>query len=355
MENQCDQFIEDKNKSILITIIDGRTRQQTVHIPFVRRLIDRKELLLKKSPGVSPKYFILLLHSTGQELNHRSCFPSTFLYDWDYWFVDSSSSGGTVHLQKMLEIFLSKLPLRTIPKELEVPSHNFKNLFDDCLWDFCSRFHIPNAEMSEALFETSPAREFYQRETTTSRRVECLKEIFHKAKLLRQHIINIYHEKVTMQGDALRKSCNSIYQICRDTLCGKQLTGFAEVLQARIRASFSHFVSAILKFMVDDYGLEALVVFSQNEPNYTKPLALIDYSALTKIDQQILAHDSWRDRITFNNRFSCVPRTPLFYLLRERIMLFVEKTKTKLILQNQNQDDGKKHIIVPSLIRWISL
>ncbi|CAF2162960.1 unnamed protein product, partial [Rotaria magnacalcarata] len=89
-----------------------------------------------------------------------------------------------------------------------------------------------------------------------------------------------YHENVSMKEESLRKNCNSIYDLAKDTLCGKH-TSLVDSLQSHIRISFTNFVSYILKYIIDDYGLESLTKLSSHDNNYSKLLELLDYSSFT--------------------------------------------------------------------------
>ncbi|CAF4347849.1 unnamed protein product, partial [Rotaria magnacalcarata] len=83
-----------------------------------------------------------------------------------------------------------------------------------------------------------------------------------------------------MKEESLRKNCNSIYDLAKDTLCGKH-TSLVDSLQSHIRISFTNFVSYILKYIIDDYGLESLTKLSSHDNNYSKLLELLDYSSFT--------------------------------------------------------------------------
>ena len=328
--------MEDEQKSILITIVDARIHQQNAHIPFVRRLIDQAE---QKATN-STKYFVIIIHAPNQELNRRTCFPSTFLDTWDYWFVDTSSSGKAFHLQKMLQIFTAKKNVTNAPIKLDETTYDLNQLFDDCLWEFCLRLRISTPELPEHSFKNERAQEFYRKNVTITRRAECLKEIFHQFNRLQKHIVGIYHEKISMNENAFHKSCNSIYQICKDTLCGKHATGLIDVLQTRIRSSFDHFVSTILKNLVNDYGLYNLSNLAEPETGCIKLLELIDYSSLTMDDSNDSSQSVLKGTINFIDHFSCIPEIPLFYLFRQRLMVLIENVKTNAIQQQLDQNAG---------------
>ena len=52
------------------------------------------------------------IRTTGQELNHQSCFPAIFLHNWDYYFLDTSTSGNAIHFAKTLRSN-SHYPIKT--------------------------------------------------------------------------------------------------------------------------------------------------------------------------------------------------------------------------------------------------
>ena len=313
-----------------------------MHIPFVRQLIDKPPKASHDPDALPQKYFVILIHSFQQEMNPRSCFPSTFLHDWDYWFVDTSSPGKAFHLQKMLEIFIAKLTSNDVPSRLDGSLYDLDHLFDDCLWEFCSRLRISTPELPEYSFQNNYAREFYQRQTSIARRVQCLKTIFHQANHLQQQIIGIYHEKISMHGNALQKNCNSIYQICKDTLCGKHLTGLIDVLQARIRSSLDNFISGILKYFVDDYGLENIHKLADPTTGGMKMLELIDYATLTRNNDEESSQSSMKDAINFNDHFSCVPQTPFLHHLRQHLMVLIDQVKVKIAEQQDHREHSER-------------
>ncbi|CAF1180009.1 unnamed protein product [Adineta steineri] len=330
LNEQFENFEKDNQKSILIIVIDGRISHQRIHIPFIRQLID-------KTSGNLSKFFIILIHSSGQELNYKSCFPSIFSYDWDYWFLDTSTPGSAVHLQKMLQIFTSKIGITDQKEILDNPLYDLNILFDDCLWDFCSRLQINFHKLSKDMFNNQNAYEFYQRQTTTYQRVRCLKNIFEQLNELQKYIITIYHENISMKEESLRKNCNSIYDLAKDTLTGKHFNSLADSLKSHIRISFTNFVSYILKYIVDDYGLESLSKLSSKDNDYSKLLELIDYTSFS-----ITNENSMMQRILIvNDHYSCILHTPLYYLCQQSIKNLADDVKYKLAnLQNQFNERG---------------
>ncbi|CAF4758782.1 unnamed protein product, partial [Rotaria sp. Silwood2] len=53
-------------------VIDGRNGQQRLHIPFVRKLIDETEYSYNINNRAERKYFLMLVHSSAQDLHHQS-------------------------------------------------------------------------------------------------------------------------------------------------------------------------------------------------------------------------------------------------------------------------------------------
>jgi hypothetical protein len=318
-----------------VIVIDGRIRQQRLHIPFIRQIIDKTDKSCNKTP---PKFFLILIHSSGQELDHDSCFPSIFLHDWDYYFLDTCTPGSAFHLQKMLQIFTSSVGNRQEQESFDNKLCDLNILFDDCLWDFCSRIRLSIYKLPEEIFENKVAYEFYQQQTSTFRRVQCLKELLQQSTQLQKRIVSNYHENVSMKKESLDKNCNSIYQISKDILCGKRLTSLVDSLQSDIRISFTNFVSNILKFIVNDYGLETLSKLSTTEYGYDSLLNLIDYSSFVRDnDDQTASITQGQFSLTIHYFF--IPQTPLYNLFEQRIRSLANDIKSTLI-QKQNEHTG---------------
>ena len=217
----------------------------------------------------------MLVHSPSQELYHQSSFPSIFLHNWDFYFFDSCSPGSAFHLQKMLQIVSSSFDHQQ-EEFFDNTLCDLNTLFDDCLWDFCSRIQIVLQELPENIFKTKLGYEFYQCQTNTLRRVQCLKQILQQSTELQKRIVNIYHNHLSNKKDSSKKIYNLIYQISKDILCGKRFDGLVESIQSQTRISFTNFVSNVFKFIVNDYGLDTL---SNIQNNYHSMLQLIDYSS----------------------------------------------------------------------------
>ena len=331
LHEQFQNFTQDTNKSILITVIDVRLTQQRLHIPFVRQFIDKTDLTC----STLSKYFIILMHSSGQELDHQSCFPSIFLHDWDYWFIDTCTPGSAFHLQKMLQIFTSKLVSSTQREPSDNSLYDLNLLFDDCLWDFSTRLQVYSNQLSNDNFQRQQILEFYQRQTNTNRRVQCLKEILEQENQLKTRLVSIYHENVSMKEESFYKNCHLIYQISKDTLCGKNYSGLVDSLQSKIRTSFSNFVSNVLKFIVDDFGLETLTRSSNTDIQYSTLLDLIDYSSFI-VNQDDQYVPIIQGTFVVNNNYSCILKTPFFHLLRQRIKTLADQIKQRLAQQQSN-------------------
>ncbi|CAF4448382.1 unnamed protein product, partial [Adineta steineri] len=83
-------------------------------------------------------------------------------------------------------------------------------LFEDCLWDFCSRIQIILPELPQDMFTNQMAYEFYNRQTNTMRRVKCLKQILQQSVELQKRIVNIYHEHLLTKKNSSKKIYNLI-------------------------------------------------------------------------------------------------------------------------------------------------
>ena len=192
MQEKFHNYENDRTKNVLIIVIDAQIGQQCLHIPFVRQLIDKTEYSCNVNNRIKSKHFLMLLHSPSQDLYHRSCFPSIFLKDWDYYFFDTCAPGSAFHLQKMVRILSSSHDQQQPTTDNILCDLNI--LFEDCLWDFCSRIQIILPELPQDMFTNKMAYEFYNRQTNTMRRVKCLKQILQQSVELQKRIVNIYHE-----------------------------------------------------------------------------------------------------------------------------------------------------------------
>ncbi|CAF4870393.1 unnamed protein product [Rotaria sp. Silwood1] len=284
LEEKFRAFEHDSPKRVLIVVINGQIGQQRQHLLFVRQLIDKTEFLCNKKEDNQrqEKYFIMLVHVPPQELYNQSGFPSIFLHGWDFYFFDTCTPGSAFHLQKMLQIVSSpkkqfKEPSKYILCDLNV-------LFDDCLWDFCTRIQIFLPQLPREMFTDENAYDFYRNQTSTTKRVECLKKILQRLTQLQEQMMNIYHEQLSKKKNSSQSPYNIIYQMSKDILCGKRLIGLVDALQLQIRASLTNFVSNLLKYLANDYGLETLSKLSAKQNNVGSTLNLIDYTSFALDD-----------------------------------------------------------------------
>ncbi|CAF1424634.1 unnamed protein product [Rotaria sordida] len=260
----------------------------------------------------------MLVHVPAQQLCNSVGSPSIFLHGWDFYFFDTCTPGSAFHLQRMLEIVSS-------PKnQLKEPSKNIlcdlNVLFDDCLWDFCSRTQIFHPQLSQEIFSDENAYEFYRKETSITKRVECLKNILQRLTQIQEYIVNIYHEQLSRKKNSSQNSYNKIYQISKDILCGKRFLGLVDSLQLHIRTSFTNFVSNILKYLANDYGLETLSKLSTDQTNVGSILHLIDYTRFSLDDDSNDRFPSPTQgifQLVTHNAF--ILQTPLYQLFHQRI------------------------------------
>ncbi|CAF3219101.1 unnamed protein product [Rotaria sp. Silwood2] len=312
-------------------VIDGRNGQQRLHIPFVRKLIDETEYSYNINNRAERKYFLMLVHSSAQDLHHQSCFPSIFLHDWEFYFFDTCTPGSAFHLQKMLQILSSS--------RNDHQSSSFDNvlcdsniLFEDSLWDFCSRIQLVLPELSKNMFIHEMAYEFYHHQTNTIRRVKCLKHIIQRSPQLQKHIVNLYHEYLSKEENSSKKIYNLVYQISKDILCGKRFDGLIDSVQSQIQNSFTNFASNIFKFIVNDYGLETLPKLSTDYEIYGSFLNLIDCQSFSiNNDKDIFSSTSTQGIFQLNTHYSCIPQTPLYHLFHQRIKSHAEEIKLTVI------------------------
>ena len=309
LQERFDSYKNDANKNILLIIIDGRIGQQRLHIPFVRQLIDATESICKK-------HFLMLVHSPAQDLYHQSSFSSIFLHDWDFHFFDTCTSASAFHLQKFLRI-LSSSHDDSHQTQVDHILCDLNILFEDCLWDFCSRIQIFLPDLSDDMFADRLAFEFYQRRTNIFRRVECLKQILRQAKQLQTHIVDIYHQHLSAKKNSSEKIYKLIYEISKEILCGKRFNGLIDSIQSQTRNSFTNFVSNILKFIINDYGLDTLTKLSTD---YGSLLNLIDYQSFaTTDDQDVFSNSPTQSIFQLVSHYSCIPQTPLYHLFHQRV------------------------------------
>ncbi|CAF1613019.1 unnamed protein product, partial [Didymodactylos carnosus] len=244
LEEKIDAYEKDEIKNVLILVIDARIGHQRQHIPFARQLIDKSEKTCNvhyQTPNGVPqeqqkfmrKYFIMLLHLPAQELYNQSCFPSIFLQDWNFYFFDTCTLSSAFHLQKLLDILCqssySKIQQQS-DQQLDdnIQLYDLNILFDDCLWEFCSRLQLVIQELPKNLFKNDIVFEFYQKQTSVIKRVQCFKQILSKCSQLQKRIMDIYHEHLLIEKQSCKKIYNLIYQISKDILCGKRFDGLVD-------------------------------------------------------------------------------------------------------------------------------
>ena len=177
------------------------------------------------------------------------------------------------------------------------------------------------------------AYQFYQCHTNISKRLQILKEILRQSTELEKHILMIYHDYLSQKKDFSRKIYNLIYQISKDILCGKQLDGLVESIQSKIRLSFTNFVTNMLQYIVNDYGLDALSTLSAVRNGYKLMLKLIDYSSFVIDDEKDIVSSLTQGIFYFISHYACVPQTPFYHLLHQRIQSYAEEIKLALTLK----------------------
>ncbi|CAF1380067.1 unnamed protein product, partial [Rotaria sordida] len=355
LEEKFQNFEKDEKKKVLIVIINARIIQQRLHIPYVRQLIDKTEYSCNILNKKQDKYFLMLIHSPAQEQYHQSSFPSIFLHNWDFYFFDSCAPGSAFHLQKMLQILSSSSDQQQQQQEsFDNTLCDLNILFDDCLWDFCSRIQIALQELPEDMFKNKLAYEFYKRQTNTIRRVQCLKQILQQSRQLQNRIVTIYHDHLSNKKESSKKIYNLIYQISKDIICGKRFDGLVESIQSQTRISFTNFVSNVFKFIVNDYGLETLLTLSNIQNGYDSMLELIDYSSFAIDDNKDNISSINQGIFQLVSHYACIPQTPLYYLFHQRIKSYAEDIKLTRILkqteQKEKDDMPRQHYYaVPSI------
>ena len=329
-------YEKDERKNVLIIVVNARISQQRLHIPYLRQLIDKTEYSCNVINENRDKYFLMLVHSPAQELYHQSSFPSIFLHDWDFYFFDSCAPGSAFHLQKMLQI-LSSSPDQQQQESFDNTLCDLNTLFDDCLWDFCSRIQIVLQELPEDMFKDKLAYEFYQRHTNTLRRVQCLKKILQRSTQLQKRVVTIYHDHLSNKKDSSKKIYSMIYQISKDILCGKRFDGLVESIQSQTRISFTNFVSNVFKFIINDYGLDTLSALSSVRNGYDSMLDLIDYSSFSTDDDKDTVSPVTQGIFQLVSHYACIPQTPLYHLFHQRIKSCADEIKLTRILKQTEQ------------------
>ena len=194
LEHQLTNYINQSSKRLLITIVDGRYRQQRLHMPFLRHLIDSIESSYNSNHRQEPKYFLILIHLSAHDLYHQSYFSSIFLNGWQFYFFDTCTPGSAFHLQKMLRIVSSSSYNEQSSDDSDNILCDLDILFEDFLWDFCSRIQFLLPKLSQGMFTNTKTYEFYQSHTNTFQRVKCLKDILRRSASLQKYIVDMYHK-----------------------------------------------------------------------------------------------------------------------------------------------------------------
>lgn len=340
LDDQFEKYQHDATRNLLIILIDAGAVAQRRQIPYIHQLIDSADQAWNRHDGQPSKYFLVLIHSPAQDLYHQSFFPTIFLHQWDFHFFDTCAAGSAFHLQKMLQILASS----SIYEQEADPNEilcDLRVLYEDCLWDICSRAQIILPELPEQIFTSKQAYEFYRPETSLLRRVQCFKEILHKIPHVEQFIMNIYHENLQKTENSSKQIFDFVYQISKEILAGKRLDGLVNSVQNHTRSSLTNFLSHILKILVTDYGLETLSKLSSHPETLGKLLNLIDFQALMdKNDGQLFSSSISQGSFVCMNHYACIPQTPLFYLLHQRMKSHAEAIRQQRMVQG-DQHQGK--------------
>ncbi|CAF1245410.1 unnamed protein product, partial [Rotaria sordida] len=351
LEYRFHNYTNDNDKNILIIVIDGRNGQQRLHIPFVRQLIDTTESSYNTNQCRKPKYFLMLVHSSSQDIYHQTCFSSIFLYDWQYYFFDTCTPDSAFHLQKMLRIISSSSSYNDQQSEtVDNVLYDLNILFEDSLWDFCSRIQLLLPKLSSNMFTNNMAYEFYQSQTNVIHRVKCLKYILYRSTKLQKHIVDIYHKYLLRKENSSKKIYNFIYDISKDIICGKRFDGLIDSIQLQTRNLFINFVSNIFKIIINDYGLETLPKLSIEHNIYGSLLNLIDYQSFSinddDDDKDIFSSLNTQEIFQLTTHYSCIPQTPLYHLFHQRIRRHADQIKLILIhklTNHEEKDDNLRH------------
>jgi hypothetical protein len=182
------------------------------------------------------------------------------------------------------------------------------------------------------MFTDENAYIFYQKQTSVTKRVECLNKLLQRFTQLQEQIVNIYHEQLSKKKNSSQNPYNKIYQISKDILCGKRFIGLVDSLQLQIRTSFTNFVSNILKYLANDYGLETLSKLSTSQNGIGPILNLIDYLSFV-LDDDINGKSSSPTQGIFQliTHHGCILQTALYQLFHQRIKAHADDIKRDLI------------------------
>lgn len=313
---------------MLFILIDMHVPEQQKHMTYVRQLIDSTDQKCHNRDSKQFKYFVMFIHSPAQTIYHCICFPAIFLHQWDFHFFDTCATGNAFHLQKMLQTITCSSD--------ETPANDKSDLlcdlsilFEDSLWDICSRIQLVLPEFPEQMFSTKKAYEFYRSQTTTFQRVQYLREILKETSDIQKLIIHYYHQYIFNEDTSTKKMFDFIYEIAKDIIAGKRFDGLVESIQNQMRSSLTDFLSFILKIILNDYGLETLPKLSTNHEIYGKLLSLVDFeSFFEKKNNRAFSHiSSTQGCFSCFSHYSVIPQTPFFHLFHQRIQAHADKIK----------------------------
>lgn len=317
-------------------VINGRTSQQRLHIPYVRQLIEKVDHRCNSEKQDNFKYFLLLVHSPAQTIYHQSSFPSLFLHNWDFHFFDTCLSNNSFYIKNFIQILTSSYDNKVHQNDNHILC-DYNILFDDCLWDFCSRIQIVLQQLPKDLFVNRCVYEFYQRQTSTFRRVQCLKEVLRQCTELQKRIVDKYQTYLSLKKNASKQIYTLIYQLSKDILCAKRFDGLVDSIQSQTRLSFNNFVCNILKYIVNDYGLETLPKLSNINDGYDTMLSLIDLASTSNEQENDLLSTNTQTIFQLVTHYACIPQTPLYHLFHQRIKSYSDEIKMRLIQKTTEQ------------------
>ncbi|CAF3818218.1 unnamed protein product [Rotaria sp. Silwood1] len=201
----------------------------------------------------------------------------------------------------------------------------------------CSRIQIVLQQLPRDLFGNQCTYEFYQRQTSTFRRVQCLKEVLRQCTELQKRIVDKYQTYLSLKKNASKQIYTLIYQLSKDILCGKRFDGLVDSIQSQTRLSFNNFICNILKHIVNDYGLETLPKLSNINDGYDTMLNLIDHSSISNEQENDLLSTNTQTVVQLVTHYACIPQTPLYHLFHQRIKSYSDEIKMRLIQKTAEQ------------------
>jgi hypothetical protein len=164
-----------------------------------------------------------------------------------------------------------------------------------------------------------------------------LKEILKQCTELQKRIVNKYQTYLSLKKNASKKIYTLIYQFSKDILCGKRFDGLVDSIQSQTRLSFNNFVCNILKYIVNDYGLETLLKLSNINDGYDTMLNLIDHASTSNEQENDLLSVNTQTVFQLVTHYACVPQTPLYHLFHQRIKSYSDEIKMRLIQKTAEQ------------------